>query len=58
MTLNDLPIGKIRYDAFLAKVTKRFSGGLTFIASYTLTKALEQVNLLNVQDLTKLGGKD
>lgn len=51
VTLNNLPIGKIRYDAFVAKLTKRFSGGLTFIASYTLSKALEQVNLLNVQDL-------
>jgi hypothetical protein len=49
--LNNLPIGKLRYDGFVSKVTKRFSGGLTFIASYTVSKDLEQVNLLNQQDL-------
>ncbi len=27
VTLNNIPIGKLRYDAFVAKVTKRFSAG-------------------------------
>lgn len=51
VTLNNLPLGKMRYDALVAKLTKRFSAGLTFIASYTLSKDLEQVSLLNLQDL-------
>jgi hypothetical protein len=51
LTLNNLPIGKMRYDALVSKLTKRFSAGLTFIASYTFSKDLEQVNLLNIQDL-------
>ncbi len=51
VTLNNLPIGRLRYDGFVSKITKRFSAGLTFIASYTLSKDLEQVALLNVQDL-------
>jgi Carboxypeptidase regulatory-like domain/TonB dependent receptor len=51
VTLNNLPIGKMRYDGFVSKATKRFSNGLTFIASYTFSKDLEQVDLLNMQDL-------
>jgi hypothetical protein len=49
--INNLPIGKQRYDSFQVKATKRFSMGLTFLASYTVAKTLEQVNLLNRQDL-------
>ena len=49
--INNLPIGKQRYDSFQLKATKRFSLGLTFLASYTVAKTLEQVNLLNRQDL-------
>jgi len=51
LNLNSVPIGKQRYDSFQSKVSRRFSGGLTFLASYSIGKALEQVSLLNAQDL-------
>jgi len=51
VTVNNLPIGKQRYDSFQLKVTRRFSHGLTFLGSYTISKALEQVSLQNTQDL-------
>lgn len=50
LSINNLPIGKQRYDSFQIKASKRFSGGLTFLASYTGAKTLEQVAFLNVQD--------
>jgi hypothetical protein len=48
--LNYVPIGRQRYDSFQLKVTRRFSQGLTFLASYTIAKTLEQMQLLNAQD--------
>jgi hypothetical protein len=48
--LNDVPMGKQRYDSAQIKVTRRFSKGLTFLASYTISKTLEQTYLLNAQD--------
>ena len=51
VTLNNIPIGKSRYDAAIFKATRRFSDGMTFIFSYTLAKNLEQVSMLNSQDL-------
>jgi hypothetical protein len=50
LALANIPIGRQRYDALLVKATKRLSHGLTFLASYTLGKTLEQVSLLNAQD--------
>ena len=47
----NLPIGKQRYDAFQSKARSDSRGGLTFLASYTISKTLEQVSLLNPQDL-------
>ena len=32
------------------KASKRFAAGLTFLASYTGAKTLEQVSFLNIQD--------
>jgi hypothetical protein len=49
--LSNFPIGKQRYDAFQSKVTKRFSNGFTFLASYSISKTLAQVRLLNPQNL-------
>jgi hypothetical protein len=51
LTLASIPIGRQRYDSFQSKVTKRFSGGLTFLASYAISKTFEQVSLLNAQNL-------
>jgi len=50
LTINNLPIGKQRYDSFQLKASKRFSAGLTFLASFTGAKTLEQVSFLNIQD--------
>jgi hypothetical protein len=50
LAVANLPIGSQRYDAIQIKATKRFSGGLTFLASYTGAKTLEKVNFLNAQD--------
>ncbi|WP_321476676.1 TonB-dependent receptor domain-containing protein [uncultured Paludibaculum sp.] len=51
MNINNLPIGGQNYNGLQTRLTKRFSHGLTFVASYAWTKTLEQLNLLNVQDL-------
>jgi hypothetical protein len=50
LTLANIPIGRQRYDGFQAKLSKRFSSGLSFLASYGIGKTLEQVSLLNWQD--------
>ena len=50
LSVANLPIGQQRYDAIQIKATKRFSGGLTFLASYTGAKTLEQVSFRNIQD--------
>jgi len=51
LLLASLPIGKQRYDAFQSKITKRFSDGLVLLASYSFSKTLQQVRMLNAQDL-------
>jgi len=48
--LQNIPIGKQDHHGFQAKVTKRYGRGLTFLASYSINKTLEQVSLLNNQD--------
>ncbi|HYO82726.1 MAG TPA: TonB-dependent receptor, partial [Bryobacteraceae bacterium] len=50
LTLNNLPIGRQRYDGLQTRLTKRFSRGLTFVSSYVWSKTLEQLTLLNPQD--------
>ena len=50
VTVANAPVGSQRYDGFQAKVSKRFSQGFTFLASYGLGKTLEQTTLLNAQD--------
>jgi len=50
VTLANVPIGRQRHDGFLLKVNKRFSKGVSFLASYGIGKTLEQTNLLNSQD--------
>jgi hypothetical protein len=48
--LQNAPIGRQRYDSAQFKLTKRFGGGLTFLASYVIAKTLEQANVYNNQD--------
>jgi hypothetical protein len=50
ISLGSVPIGRQNHHGFQSKVTKRFSHGLTFLASYAAIKTLEQVNMLNAQD--------
>jgi len=51
ITHSNIPIGSQGHHGVLTKVTKRFSHGLTFLASYSIGKTLEQVSFLNAQDL-------
>ena len=48
---NSIPIGRQTYYGVLAKVSKRFSSGLTFLASYGYSRTREIRNTLNQQDL-------
>ena len=50
VSLNNVPIGKMRYHGFQSKFTKRFSRGFSLLGSYGIMKNLEQVSLLNAQD--------
>lgn len=50
VTMSDVPIGSQRYDGLQMKVAKRFSHGFTTTVSYTWSKTLERVSLLNAQD--------
>lgn len=51
LSLQNLPIGRQEYHGLQTKLTKRFSQGFTFVASYAWSKTLEQLTLLNPQDL-------
>ena len=51
LNLNNMPIGKQGYNGLQTRLTKRFSQGFTFIASYVFSRTLEQLTLLNAQDL-------
>jgi len=44
------PIGSADFHAFMLKSEKRFSHGVTFLASYTLSKTIEQRSFLNDSD--------
>jgi hypothetical protein len=51
VTETDVPIGSQRYDALQMKLAKRFSHGFTATVSYTVSKTLEAVSVLNAQDV-------
>jgi hypothetical protein len=44
------PIGKVWYDSAQIKVEKRYSAGLTLVGSFTWSKNIEALTLLNNQD--------
>ncbi|MGH9719632.1 MAG: carboxypeptidase regulatory-like domain-containing protein, partial [Bryobacteraceae bacterium] len=50
VTAQSVPIGRQRYDAMQSSVVKRFSHGLSMLVNLTISKTLEQTNLLNDQD--------
>jgi hypothetical protein len=50
VSITNVPIGSSRYDSFQSKVTHRFSHGLAVQGSFTVSKNLEQVSVLNGQD--------
>jgi hypothetical protein len=50
LTINNIPIGRNRYDSGQLVISRRFANGLTFMANYTKAKTLEQLAFLNPQD--------
>lgn len=50
INVSSIPIGRQDYHAMQSKLTKRFSSGMSFLLSYTVSKNLEEVNFLNNQD--------
>jgi hypothetical protein len=51
VSITNVPIGSARYDSFQSKVTHRFSHGMAVQASFTISKNLERVSVLNAQDV-------
>ena len=50
ITLQNVAIGKQYYHGMQAKLTKRFSRGVAFLANYGIGKTIEQVSFRNDQD--------
>ncbi len=50
VTETDVPIGSQRYDGLQMKVSHRLAKGLTMTASFTASKTLQRLNVLNAQD--------
>ena len=63
LSMGDMPLGKNQFDAMVAKVERRFSGGFSVLNSFTWSKLFEDTSLIgpeiagvNVEH--KLGGED
>jgi len=50
INVSSIPIGRQNYHSMQSKLTKRFSSGMSFLLSYTISKNLEEVSFLNNQD--------
>jgi hypothetical protein len=50
--MNNQSLGKSWYNAFELRVERRFKSGVSFLASYRLSKAMEARSYLNDQDTT------
>jgi len=51
VSITNVPIGSSHYNSFQSKVTHRFAHGLAVQGSFTISKSLEQVSVLNGQDV-------
>jgi hypothetical protein len=51
VTLTDVPAGMQHYHSLQSRITRRFARGFMFQGSYTWSKTLEQVSILNAQDV-------
>jgi hypothetical protein len=51
INLTSIPIGRQNYHSLQTTLGRRFSGGFSFQAAYTISKTLEAVSLLNPQDI-------
>jgi len=52
VSISNLPIGSQSYHSLQTKATRRYSSGVAAQVSYTWSKMLERVSLLNGQDTT------
>src|SRR5262249_43836612 len=50
LALTSLPIGRQNYHSLQTTLSRRFAGGFSFQAAYTIAKTLEAVSLLNPTD--------
>jgi hypothetical protein len=50
VTIADIPIGRAQYHGMHIKVTRRFSGGLSFLSSYGIGKNLRETRILDARD--------
>jgi hypothetical protein len=51
VSITNVPFGSSNYHSFQSKVTHRFAHGLAVQGSFTISKALESVSVLNAQDV-------
>jgi len=51
VSITNVPIGSSNYNSFQSKVTHRFAHGLAVQGSFTISKNLESVSVLNAQDV-------
>jgi hypothetical protein len=49
VAMNNVPIGQNRYDSLQLVGKHRYANGLTLLASYTISKTLEQLQFLNYE---------
>ena len=55
-SISSVPVGRNQYHGVHLKATKRLSHGLSFLASYSIGKNLQETRILNAQDFGGLTG--
>ncbi|MCC6587684.1 MAG: TonB-dependent receptor [Bryobacterales bacterium] len=58
ISISSVPVGRNQFHGFNLKINKRFTHGLSFIASYNVGKNLQETRILNAQDFGGLSGWD